>query len=115
MFHHTCYAENNYKEYIERWKNGEESGMRGEDGISLNIRRYIFDKYKNECCECGWNKVNKTTGKIPLQIDHIDGNYKNNKEDNLRLLCPNCHSLTDTYGILNRGKGREYRKKRRAI
>lgn len=34
---------------------------------------------------------------IPLELDHIDGNNQNNNLDNLRLLCPNCHALTDTY------------------
>ena len=46
----------------------------------------------------------KTT--IPLEVKHIDGNYLNNSEENLMLLCPNCHSLTSTYkgANLNRGK-----------
>lgn len=35
--------------------------------------------------------------KLSLQLDHIDGNNKNNLVDNLRLLCPNCHSQTDTF------------------
>lgn len=39
---------------------------------------------------------------IPLELDHIDGNKYNHKLDNLRLLCPNCHTTTDTY----RGKNK---------
>ena len=39
---------------------------------------------------------------IPLELDHIDGNHQNNALDNLRLLCPNCHSLTPTF----RGKNK---------
>lgn len=34
---------------------------------------------------------------IPLEIEHIDGNNKNNNKDNLTVLCPNCHALTDTW------------------
>lgn len=39
---------------------------------------------------------------IPLELDHKDGNHQNNSLDNLRLLCPNCHSLTPTF----RGKNK---------
>lgn len=41
--------------------------------------------------------MNKFTNIIPLEVEHMDGNYKNNEENNLILLCPNCHSLTATY------------------
>ncbi|MFF7375732.1 HNH endonuclease signature motif containing protein [Streptomyces massasporeus] len=41
---------------------------------------------------------------LPLEVDHIDSNWRNNRIDNLRLLCPNCHSTTDSYR--GRGKGR---------
>ena len=41
---------------------------------------------------------------IPLELDHIDGNNKDNRLLNLRLLCPNCHALTPTYRSKNRVK-----------
>ena len=67
-------------------------------------------KYNYKCSRCGWNKVNIYTGIVLLEIEHIDGDYTNNNEDNLILLCPNCHSLTATYKGANRGKGRKDRK-----
>ncbi|MET9829816.1 HNH endonuclease signature motif containing protein [Streptomyces sp. NPDC006385] len=41
---------------------------------------------------------------LPLEVDHIDGDWRNNRRENLRFLCPNCHSTTDNYR--GRGKGR---------
>jgi 5-methylcytosine-specific restriction endonuclease McrA len=38
---------------------------------------------------------------ITLQIDHIDGDRENNTFENLRFICPNCHSQTETWGIGN--------------
>jgi 5-methylcytosine-specific restriction endonuclease McrA len=61
--------------------------------------------------ECDWNKVNETTGKVPIQLEHIDGHSENNTLSNLKLLCPNCHSLTSTFGALNKGNGRKKRYK----
>ncbi len=85
--------------------------MRGKNQISKHIRRYLFEKYNNMCNSCGWDEMNPHTGLIPLQVEHIDGNYLNNKEENLTLLCPNCHSLTSTYGGANKGNGRKDRYK----
>jgi hypothetical protein len=48
---------------------------------------------------------------VPLTVHHLDGDWKNNRADNLALLCPNCHALTDTYMNLNRGQGRTNRRK----
>jgi hypothetical protein len=92
--------------YIESWKAGKETGMKGSSSISSHIRRYLFDKYGNSCCLCGWNKVNPYTGRVPLEVNHIDGDFRNNKEKNLELICPNCHSLTGTYKSRNNGRGR---------
>ena len=105
-----CQHEYQYKKYIERWKNGEESGMSGEYSLSKHIRRYLLEKHNNKCEKCGWGEENPYTHKTPLEIHHIDGDYTNNKENNLQVLCPNCHSLTNTYKSHNKN-GRKKRKK----
>lgn len=59
-------------------------------------RRLIKEGIKNHQCEiCLLTKWNNE--QIPLELDHIDGNHNNNNLKNLRILCPNCHALTETY------------------
>lgn len=103
---YKCQQEYAYTTYINRWKQGLESGTKGSDQISNYIRRYLFNKFNSKCCKCGWNEINPYSGLIPLQIHHIDGNCLNNSENNLELLCPNCHSLTENYGNLNEHSNR---------
>lgn len=98
-----CQNEYQYTQYIKRWKNGLETGLKGKYSISNYIVRYLFEKYNGQCSRCGWHEENPYTHKVPLEIEHIDGNYKNNNESNLDLICPNCHSLTATYKGANRG------------
>ena len=57
-----------------------------------------------KCEECGFEGYNKTTNNTILQIHHIDGDCENNKPENLQVLCPNCHAMTENYMALNKGK-----------
>ena len=60
------------------------------------IRRLIREGIKTNKCEiCGINEwMNKP---IVIQLDHINGDNIDNRVENLRLLCPNCHSQTETF------------------
>ena len=108
-----CMKEYRYKQYIERWLVGKETGNRCSDGSQLSayVRQWLFEKADSKCEECGWSKVHPTTGKIPLTANHIDGDWSNTRPENLELLCPSCHSLTPHYGFLNNGNGRVARRK----
>lgn len=95
--------EKRYNDFLVRWKNGLENGWTGKAfRVNSYIKKYLFLKYNNKCCKCGWNKINPITKKIPLEINHIDGNAANCKEKNLELICPNCHSLTPNFRNLNK-------------
>lgn len=99
------------KAYIASWKAGKCSGSIRGGYVATAVKQYLFEKYNSKCSRCGWSEVNKTTGKIPLTVEHIDGNSNNSQEANLDLICPNCHSLTSTYGALNKGHGRKTRRR----
>jgi 5-methylcytosine-specific restriction endonuclease McrA len=98
----NCSGSYRSKELVESWLSGKESGSQKNGGLKGSIRNYLLEKAKYSCSECGWNKVNEKTGKSPLEVDHIDGDAFNNRPENLRILCPNCHSLTPTFKALNR-------------
>jgi hypothetical protein len=64
-------------------------------------RRLISAGLKDHRCEdCG---ISDWNGKfLPIELDHVDGDRTNHKLENLRMLCPNCHSQTSTYRSKNR-------------
>ena len=67
-----------------------------EDIQIMRTRKLYLIRERGHQCEMCFNKtwLNK---RIPIEIDHIDGNRNNNSLENLRLICPNCHAFTDTY------------------
>jgi hypothetical protein len=107
---HKCVVEYKYLLAINDWLAGKISGSIQKNGeISSTIRKWVHRQKGDICWDCGWNEINPATGNVPVQIEHIDGNYSNNRPENLKLLCPNCHALTSTWGSLNNGNGRKYR------
>lgn len=93
---------------IDKWKRDPQSGTT-KHGLSQTIRNYLIEQSGYQCSVCGWDKINYSTGKSPLEIDHINGDCFDNHLNNLRVLCPNCHSLTPTYKALNKKSKRSYR------
>ena len=75
-------------------------------------KRLIEEGIKEYRCE-GCKRTEWEGVPIPLQIHHVNGIHNDNRLENIQLLCPNCHSLTDTYAgkNANRGNSTKYIKK----
>jgi hypothetical protein len=86
-----------------------ERGLYPASLYSPFLKRYLLWKRGEHCSRCGWAERHPVTGKVPVELEHIDGNWENNAFENITLLCPNCHSLTPTFRALNRGHGRAER------
>ncbi len=104
----TCQQRFAYSVFITAWKAGVEVGGSWME-VSNHVRKWLIAEFGEKCSKCGWSERHSATQRVPVQVDHIDGDPNNHRPENLRLLCPNCHSLTATYGGLNRGRGRKER------
>lgn len=96
-----CQADHKQKVCLERdtrlFNEGAELKRPNQRRVLTALRGYNC-----ECCG-----LSSWQGKdIVLQVDHINGDPYNNTPENLRLICPNCHSQTDTFAGANRGNGR---------
>ena len=91
---------------VKSWLSGKTNGVRGKTATANWIKWYMVKIHGDKCMECGWDKVNRYTGNVPIELDHVDGDFTNNDKSNLKLLCPNCHSLTPTYKGANKKTGR---------
>ena len=102
------------------WNKGDKSGIlkrtrsprtpmedilkEGTSYVTSKLRlRLIKEGFKQHKCEiCGLEEW--ASQPIPLELDHINGDRYDNRLENLRILCPNCHAQTDTYRGKNKGK-----------
>jgi hypothetical protein len=85
-----------------RRPDGEVFVMRSSEMNGRRLRRRLARiGWPQRCAGCGLTEWQGQP--IVLQLDHINGVHNDNRLDNLRLLCPNCHSQTDTYCGRNQG------------
>lgn len=82
--------------------------LKGEISTRRTLHRALKHLHGYRCVSCS-NEGEYNGKPLALQLDHIDGDAGNNMPKNLRLLCPNCHSQTDTFVAKNKGNGRQAR------
>jgi len=102
----TCQQTYNYQERVNQLLTGTLTWGLKNPGW---VKRYLKETRGEHCEVC---KLTEWLGKpITLELDHTDGDPDNNHIENLRLICPLCHSYTHSFKGRNRGKGRKMRYK----
>ena len=93
-----------------KWQQTKKKIERGEKVEVRTLKKYLIEELGDKCqnLNCGWDWSNP----CKVELEHKDGNSENNSLKNLTLLCPNCHSNTNTYKGKNKGNGRYLRRKR---
>lgn len=100
----TNECQHNYRKdnKIDKWLNGDRNAATTSTGnLSYTMRAWLLDRADHKCEKCKWGKIHPLTGRPPLEIDHINGDPKDHRLQNLQVLCPNCHSLEPTSKALN--------------
>jgi hypothetical protein len=98
-----CQRDYQHKGLVEKWKAGGDIGK-------PTLKRYLTETEGHRCYVCGiteWQGSN-----IVFDLEHKNGHSWDNSHDNVALICPNCHSQTDTYKGKNVGNGRYTRRER---
>jgi len=118
-FHHSmnniycsvkCQAAETRNNRITEWLVEGKDWLRGVPAWIKDADGYLARERGYSCEVCGISEHNDKP--IVLECDHIDGDHKNNRPENLRLVCPNCHSQTSTYKNKNKGNGMQFRRDR---
>lgn len=79
-------------------------------GSHLQVKRYLIETFGNICMSC--DDTHKRGKRLVMELEHKNGDAYDNRLDNCELLCPSCHSVTDTYKGKNKGNGRAARRQR---
>lgn len=102
-----CSSQSRRESSIQQWLNGEHPGYTGKSKqLCAWVRLYLFETRGTQCSQCGWDEKHPMDNLPLTEIDHIDGDASNNKLENLRILCPNCHSMTPTFRTRNKNSSR---------
>ena len=102
-----CQKDYEHTMYIERWLQGLERGWIGQTRqVSNHVRRWVRETKGTACQQCGWDEKHPVDGAVLTELDHIDGDAENVSPENLRVLCPNCHSMTPTFRARNKSSKR---------
>lgn len=82
--------------------------VKGSSFQSYKLKLRLFrENLKDKKCEC-CGRTEWLGQEIPLEVHHVNGDNKDNRLENLSILCPNCHALTDSYrGKNNKSATRE--------
>ena len=72
--------------------------IKGSNFQSYKLKKRLFKAglKKPKCEKCGWARKS-ADGRLPLELDHMNGDSTDNRLENLQILCPNCHSLQPTH------------------
>ena len=86
------------------WNKGNYSNTVFEYGGTGSHKTVLIQERGHKCEECELEQWKSQP--IPLELEHVDGDNRNNKKDNLKLLCCNCHALTPTWRGRNINSGK---------
>jgi 5-methylcytosine-specific restriction endonuclease McrA len=104
----TCQHEFQAKKRIQDFLDGKYVGEFLQYRTGEWTRRFLIESFGYKCSCCG---IDSWQGKeVVLEVNHKDGDAKNNVLDNVEFLCPNCHSQTDTFRAKNKNGTRSFRK-----
>ncbi len=91
-----------YAHNVNEYLLGKCAGWTGKTfQLKAFVRRFLKEMQGSACIECGWDELHPLDGSSLTEIDHIDGDAENCRPENLRVLCPNCHSKTPTFRARN--------------
>jgi hypothetical protein len=93
-----------------QWEMKKKEIRESGEGSHHSVKKYLLELNGNKCEIC--KNTEWMEKKMPLVLDHVDGNSENNKLENFRLVCGNCDMQLPTYKNKNKGNGRHYRMKR---